>query len=272
MPKKEPENTFNGAALSYDHTFTYTPVGRLLRSNVHRYMEGVLPKNKSLRILEINCGTGEDAVYFGRLGHHITASDVSPAMIDVANQKIQSANLRNAVKCIVADSRELSSLGSEVGFDLVFSNFGGLNCLDINDLRLLSKALHKLLNPQGRIIAVVMPKFCLWESLYFSLKFRFSDIFRRNTRTYLEVPVGDVKVKTWYHSPTNMLQAFGPAFKKVGLRPLGTALPPSYLNGHFKRHPGMLHTLQQIERALEQIPILAYVSDHFILDLKKMQA
>ena len=43
-------------------------------------------------ILELNAGTGEDAVYFAQQGHNVHATDISAGMQEVADQK----NKRNS--------------------------------------------------------------------------------------------------------------------------------------------------------------------------------
>ena len=63
--------------------------------------------------------------------------------------------------------------------NFIFSNFGGLNCVNEAELVHLSKDFAKLLYPGGKMAIVVMGKYCLWETMYFMLKFKFAKALRR---------------------------------------------------------------------------------------------
>src|SRR6185436_3926462 len=88
----EYRSAFDGAACAYDEEFTNTPIGRLQRSRVQHFLKRSLHKN-SLSILEINCGTGEDAIWLTKNGHEVVATDASEKMIDVVKRKIEEQRL-----------------------------------------------------------------------------------------------------------------------------------------------------------------------------------
>ena len=69
---------FDAVADDYDSSFTDTAVGRLHRATVWRHLDAVL--EPSSKILELGCGTGEDALRLARRGHRVLATDVSTAM------------------------------------------------------------------------------------------------------------------------------------------------------------------------------------------------
>jgi len=261
---------FDAVANSYDQSFTFSAVGQSLRKIVHDYLSSVLPVNEKIQILELNCGTGEDALFFGNMGHRVFATDISEAMIEVTKQKVQHAGLENNVTSLVCDINNLDCDLDENSFDFVFSNFGGLNCINAEELRHFADNLHRLLKPGGRFIAVVMPSFCLWESFYFLFKMNFRNVFRRNTRNPLDVKVGDAIVKTWYHSPSGFMACFYQHFQKLGMKPVGISLPPSYLNDYFEKHPKALNTLDRIEHKIKDISFLANFSDHYLIDMQKI--
>lgn len=259
---------FDEVAKTYDKTFTSTRVGALLREMVWSYLKEVLPGNTSLNILELNCGTGEDAIHFAKNGHNVTATDISSQMIEIANNKIKSSEFTSSIRTITCDFRNILEIEHSKKYDLVFSNFGGLNCVDSFELRELSTNLKKILKPNARFVAIVMTKFCLWESIYFSLKLEPSKIFRRNTSQALEVKLGNTIVNTWYYSPLNWNAIFGNDFEKICLRPVGAFLPPSYLDPFFIKKQKTLNGLYSIEKMSFNIPALAYLSDHFLMDMK----
>ena len=56
---------FDASATTYDTSFTNTEIGRLQRRRVYKYLNRYLNTSEPLNILELNCGTGEDALVYG---------------------------------------------------------------------------------------------------------------------------------------------------------------------------------------------------------------
>ena len=79
-------------AADYDHSFSESAIGRRMRAAVWRRLDVAFQPGD--RVLELNCGTGEDAVYLGRRGVRVLATDVSPAMLEVTRAKVARAGLR----------------------------------------------------------------------------------------------------------------------------------------------------------------------------------
>src|SRR5688572_10529876 len=121
---------FNKYAKEYDDHFTRSPIGILQRKRVYHYLLPLLNKNTTL--LEINCGTGHDALTISTLVKNIVASDISQGMIDVAQAKKKEWSNTN-IEFILADSNSIHEHINS-NFDMVLSNFGGLNCLNSDEL------------------------------------------------------------------------------------------------------------------------------------------
>lgn len=260
---------FDNVASTYDQDFTHSNIGKALRESVWKYLDKVLKQNSSLNVLEINCGTGEDAIRFAQKGHKVFATDLSETMAKCAHEKVLEQNLQHMVDVITCDARAIDQCDFSADFDLVFSNFGGLNCLNSQELKKLSTDLSGLLKPSGRFIAVVMPRFCVWESMYFLTKFEFNKIFRRNTSNSLSVKVGDEYVDTWYYSPAQFTRIFGDHFKKLATQAVGVAIPPSYMEKGIGSKDQVISQLNQLEGFLGSISSLSAVSDHFLIDMIK---
>jgi len=262
---------FEKAALTYDQDFTFSNIGRLLRLHVWDYLDTIIEPGSQLNILELNCGTGEDALRFAQKGHNIYATDLSKEMVNITRQKATHHKFQDKVDAIVCDSKNLRSCNFSSKFDLIFSNFGGLNCLNKGELENLSADLSQLLNSKGRFVSVVMPRFCLWESLYFLSKFDTQKIFRRNTHTSLQVNVGDEKIETWYYSPTTFKNIFQNHFKRLAVKPVGVAIPPSYMENRIGKNQKLMQALNISENVLGSISSLSAVSDHFLMDMERRE-
>ncbi len=263
---------FDSVAKEYDDQFTNTQLGRMYRKQVHIYLGQSFSKNKALNILELNCGTGEDAIYLANQGHKIIACDVSSEMINVAKQKVSKKSLNDKVTFVECDIRNLHSSIRQKKYNFIFSNFGGLNCLSPQDLAKLSQEIVNLLEDNGRFIAVVMPKFCLWESIYFAAKFQFEKIFRRNSNKAVKVKVGTDYIETWYYSPSDFKHIFGHEFEILKSLPIGIALPPPYLNAFFEKKKSILRILLKLENVLKNLAGLSSISDHYLIDFIKRKS
>ncbi|MFN8181110.1 MAG: methyltransferase domain-containing protein [Bacteroidia bacterium] len=87
-----PTVPFDAVAQAYDQQFTRSATGRLQRERVHRFIETMPLLKKPARVLELNCGTGEDALWLARKGHQVTATDNSAGMLDAAREKFRNAD------------------------------------------------------------------------------------------------------------------------------------------------------------------------------------
>ncbi len=88
---------FDHIATTYDDIFTTSATGQLQRDLVRDYLEGILPRLNGTTMLELNCGTGEDAVWFGTRGFDVTATDISREMLNVTQRKAQQYSLEQRI-------------------------------------------------------------------------------------------------------------------------------------------------------------------------------
>jgi len=262
------QTPFDKIAPAYDELFTDTPIGKLQRNIVRKYLDATFPANKQISVLELNCGTGEDAVYFAKKGYSVTATDVSDEMLKLTEEKINKYGVAGNCSVKKLDLSKPYDFNFTQKFDLIFSNFGGINCVDQEGLKILSDTLSKILNNSGRIVFVIMPKFCLWESFYFLLKLKFGNIFRRASSTPLNVKLNGGNVKTYYYSPKNISKIFSSNFKIKKVNPVGFFIPPSFLNNFFSRREKLLSMLEKSERAVSNLSFLSNASDHFLIDME----
>ncbi len=260
--------SFDHIAATYDTSFTHTAIGSLQRKACWRYVEKVIPQLKGPDILEINCGTGEDSVMFGKKGFHIVATDISAEMLKVAERKVTRFSMQENIDLKIMDISNFDATIFKKKFDLIFSNFGGLNCIEPGILKNLFDNLAAQLNPGGRLIAVVMPKYCLWESLYFIFKFRFTQAFRRWTNDKIDVNLNDVKISTWYYNPSTIQKWSQKKLKQIDCLPIGLLLPPTYMERFFLNRMKTLKRLSYLDTKLNRFSFLSPLADHYLIDLK----
>lgn len=259
--------TFDHIAGIYDQEFTHSAVGALQRQKVWDYLDQVMHAHH-LSVLELNCGTGEDAIHLAAQEHEVLATDLSEEMLTVAHSKAKKMGFEDQISFLKCDINDIEKIDFNRKFDLILSNFGGLNCVDAMALKKLSKVASRLLKSNGRFIGVIMPGFCLWESLYFLGKARGTQIFRRSLKNPLQVNINGQNIETWYYGPHRIKKIFKDEFRLVGLKPVGFFLPPSYLQKFFGRREKFLNYLDQLEDSVNHFSSLAGYSDHFLIDLE----
>ena len=86
-------------------------------------------------ILELACGTGRVLLPLAREGHHLTGVDVSPAMLELARQKLDAEGLASRVDLVQQDMRHLD-LDRRFNLALValssFCHLLSLSCLTLS--------------------------------------------------------------------------------------------------------------------------------------------
>lgn len=256
---------FDEMAESYDREFTSSRIGKIQREQVWQYLNKFLPSYNKLDILELNCGTGIDAIKFASMGHRVLACDISEEMLKIAEQN-RPANQKN-IEFKVLDINKLTT-DSPAKYDLIFSNFGGLNCLNNKEIGVLLNKLPLLIKPGGCFIAVIMPKNCIVEMLYFILKFQFRNAFRRLKRHGIEVNLKGRKSMVYYYNPSYFKRVLKPNWTEKGRRGIGFAVPPSYLESFFSKRTYLLNVLKYIDDKVAPLSFSALFSDHFLIDFK----
>lgn len=263
------QSAFDAVAQRYDETFTDTKIGGLQRAAVHSYLDRHVFGRDPLTILELGCGTGEDAVRFAESGHSVTATDLSPSMLAATLEKMKGSQSTQQIQTMPLDLRAPDECHLEGPFDLVFSNFGALNCIDGDALGRLSQFLARLTHRGTHVVLVVMPRTCLWESLYFLLRGQPRSAFRRMNTGPVSAALGKESVSTWYHSPRSISRAFKQRFRRRKTLPIGFAVPPSFLEPWANRNPRILRTLASFDRGLGTFGPLAPISDHALIHLER---
>jgi hypothetical protein len=147
-----------------------------------------------------------------------------------------------------------------VAFDIVFSNFGGLNC--IRDVSILRDTLARLIRPRGVLAVCVMSRFCLWESAYFAVKGSFKQAARRwggNTVT-------SAGLRLFYPSSRQLQRALSPGFELETDIGVGITVPPSFVRS---ASSAMLRRMASVDAHIEASRIGRMIGDHRLLAFRR---
>ena len=251
---------FDAVASTYDDTFTNDPLGRWLRDAVQERLAREFERDS--RVLEVGCGTGEDAVWLARRGVRVTATDASAAMLAAAGEKVSDAGVADLVSLEELDAAAPAGLSGLGPFDGAFSNFGALNCLP--DRRPLAEALAGAIVPGGPLVLVVMGPVCAWEIAWQLGRGRPRAAFRRLRRGARAHVGAGTTTRVWYPSPRRLRTELEPWFGHRETSALGLLLPPSYLSGLVTRAPGVFDRLRRVERRVAGRFPAPWLADHYV--------
>jgi SAM-dependent methyltransferase len=235
---------FDVIAERYDALWTRSAVGRLQREAVWRAAGPLFRPGET--ILDLGCGTGEDALHLMAAGVRVVGIDSSPAMVRIAQAR-------------GVDARALSieALDGMAGaFDGAISNFGPLNC--VPRLAPVAVALARLVRPGGRLALCLMGRFCLWESCHYLRRGAWRKALRRRRRGGAPASLG---MLVSYPSVRQVARAFARDFRLDAWCGVGLAVPPSYIDLPERA----LAICAALDRRCSSVPVLRAMADHRLL-------
>jgi SAM-dependent methyltransferase len=249
---------FDALAADYDRQFTESLLGGMLRRAVWRRLDAAFAPG--MRVLELACGTGEDAVHLAARGVQVLATDASAAMVEAARRKVVRAGVAGLIEARRLPFERLAEL-PEAAFDGAFANFGGINCAA--DLAALGRGLARAVKPGAPVLLCVMGPLVPWEWLWFGLRGDLRAAFRRLRR-------GGVLwrgLRVVYPSPRHLARLLRPAFRVERRAAIGALVPLPAAERWARRHPGLVARLDARERRWETRWPLPWLADHYLLEL-----
>jgi SAM-dependent methyltransferase len=253
---------------AYDQEFTFNPVGVVRRRMVWGYLDQML-RMPGMNVLELNCGTGSDAIHLARNGHRVIATDISAEMLRVAREKARQMGVEDRIVHERMGFDEMGQRQWPMAFDLVFSNMGGLNCISAEHLSALARPIARALKPGGRFIAVIMPDRCVAETVHLFLRGRWREAFARGRQEPVWAGLSGTGAVTWYHRPDVVRRIFAPYFRTVAVKPMGLFVPPAAMAETLDRQPRLLDRLAWLDEKVKDWSWAARYADHYLLDLER---
>ena len=228
---------FSRTAAKYDAFAEDHPNQTRMRNNVYAHLERFIPSGS--RILELNCGTGTDAVALARRDYQVHATDIAPGMLKRLQDKVMKLDLKEKITLQQCSFTELDKI-QRAPFDAVFSNLGGLNC--VPDLSPVVAQLPKVLRPNGLVTWVLMPPVCLWEMAEIFRghpRLAFRRLARNGTRAHLE----GLYFTVYYFSPQKVFQWFGNDYDCLAIEGLSVITPTAESKNLAKRYTHLYRIL-----------------------------
>jgi len=227
-------NPFDDQARNYDEVFSYHESYRSIRRRIWLEVDKLVPR-KGI-VIDLGCGTGEDAGFFLERGNHVVAVDSSGAMLERTRAKLAGSGNRLV---LVQEDIEKLQPGSlplpkcEEPVVALFSNFGALNCVSsLANVRNLTTRV----SDDGHLFFCIINRYCFRELVRGN--------FRRLRRQGSLTRVGGCSLPVFYPPPRD----FGwKSFRRTRLLGLGV------LNSS--------HTTR--------IPVVNRLGDHYFIVLRR---
>ncbi|WP_213804247.1 class I SAM-dependent methyltransferase [Granulicella sp. dw_53] len=255
---------FDRIAVDYDRVFTDSLIGRAQREAVWKVLLSTFHRND--KVLELNCGTGEDALFLAGNGISVFACDASREMIARAEQRLRHEPQQSSVVFRQLPTEFLGEL-SGMQFDGAFSNFSGLNCTD--DLGAVASSLASLVRPNGRVVLCLSTRYSLIEIFYYLALGQWKKASRR-WKGYSEAKLDGAKFTVYYPTVRQIRRYFRDDFRLYSCTGIGVAVPPSYLEMWARKHSFLFGLLRRLEGFFSTLPIFRSTGDHVLLCFERI--
>jgi S-adenosylmethionine-dependent methyltransferase len=144
---------FRTGAAKYA-AYLETPEGRLRLDLAFANLQDFLPQaTRSLRALDLGCGTGAIAVRLARLGLHVTLLDASVPMLDFAERAAREAGVTERIALKHGDATQFANLFPAESFDVILCH----NILEyVDDPCAVLRSTARALRDSSSIISVLV--------------------------------------------------------------------------------------------------------------------
>lgn len=256
---------FDAIAPIFDDRFgAWTSVAAQRRAVRAAFLQQFPPRGY---LLEIGGGTGEDALFLAERGFRVLLTDASPAMVDIARQKLSA--LDSCAEVVAGEDIEVFAekrhRAGEPRLDGAFSNFAPLNC--VQDIGSVARGLALLLKPGAVAMLVLFGTCCPGEMLVETLRGRPQNALRRFTRAAAPARLAKRNFEVFYHRSSYLRRAFQPWFELERRIGVGVAVPPSAAEPWISRHPHLLANMEAFDQVMARP--LASFGDHVLYQFRR---
>lgn len=246
-------------AESYDDILNknrFSEILRLLFQNI--LIQNIQHGN---RILDLGCGTGEDALFLAKKGFSVTGVDISQKMIEIAEKKAVTKDYNENLQFFCSDM-EIFIIENTNKFDVIFSNFNAVNY--VRDLNSFSANASTALNEDGKLIFTVLNKLSISEVFYNFLRLNFKKsweaVFNRKGLLLTDLNI---------FFPGTFVDFFKDHFRVKRITGIGIFIPPHNLTGMYNKLSFAIPFLLWLEKLISSVFPFYCLCDHYIIEMQK---
>ena len=149
------QEEFDAVSSGYSEAIEGSPVNAYLRERSRAILSRLFDGRASL--LELGCGTGLETIPMLRLGHTVTAVDISPRMLEETRRRADAAGVGGRLRTVEGNLEDLEHLlGAEPpgSFDGAFSTYGAWNL--VSERRPIARALARSMRRSAPLLLGVL--------------------------------------------------------------------------------------------------------------------
>lgn len=184
-------------ALAADYDRQLLPA-QWVRARLWRRMDALFEPGQ--KVLDVTAGTGLDAAHLVERGVHVTACDISSAMLAQLNQRLPS------VKVFAVDFNSLNAAPWREQFDGIISTFAGLNTSA--ELTSFARAAADLLRPAGTLFVHMLNRLPIREIIAHLTRFQIRTGLRKLVGSHRAVEVGLYAVEHYVSLPMRLYRRY----------------------------------------------------------------
>lgn len=262
QPHYTSQTGWDAYADTYARLLVPSTVYHLTKEVIHRQIADFVAVNRSIHVLDLNCGVGNDFPFFLARGWKITACDGSIGMLNKACERYRAEVASSQINLFLGQMESLdgnSFPGAE--FDLIFSVTGGYSYIPDEKMRAVNEVLGNYLATDGLMITAHLNKFCLSDMLFQLLHARFKQAVVR-LRSDLSIQIKGQEYRMYLRGPGSVDRLTPPNLESIELLPLLWLTPP-YQTG-YKPGKHVTALLRSIEMRTRRFSPLACISDQVV--------
>lgn len=249
-------------ALNYEKLLVKDTVYYLTKEMMHRIVDLEIGSGThDIRVLDVNCGTGNDFPFFFQRGWHVTGCDGSKGMLNKAAENFASYIEAGKLELYSGLLEDMTNESFKCGsFDLIFSVTGGFSYVDDHQLEKINKLLKYFLKDDGKMIVAHLNPLCLPEMAYRALHLQ-NPFFRIKQK--LKVNIKDEDHTMYLRGPSHLKTIYSQDFGHLKFYPLLAMTPP--YQTQFRPGKRMLGFFRKLEQTVLTSPVFAKIADQVVL-------
>ncbi len=261
------EKGWDKFAEEYSHLLKPFTIYYLTKEIAHTIVSELVPKNKEISVLDLNCGTGNDFPFFLKQRWKICGSDGSAGMLNKAFKKYSSAIKSGNIELFLGKLEYLDETSfKNKKFDLIFSITGGFSYINNEMFLSVNRILSSYLKDDGIIITAHLNSFCLPDMLYNLFRLKVKKAFQR-FRKNLIIDIKGEKYSMFLRNASDLEKLVPDELKIVKSLPL-LAFTPPYQTG-YKPSKFLYNIHKWIELRICKISFFLKIADQIVLIYKK---
>jgi len=261
-------DAFDSASEEYDYTISHNYINSWIRKkSVSEVLKLV---NRDSILLEIGCGTGEEALKIAKYAKLVVATDISSRMIELLTLKVKAKKMEGKVIPLRLAASKIENVRKLTGiekFDLAYSFNGCLNCEP--NLGIFSESLGRLLKPYSCFICSIRNPVCSSEMLSHLFTFQLKKATSRKNQPTM-VSVGGKDIPAFYYTPNEFIHYFQHLFRIRRFFALPAILPPAYLSDYYLKMGPLTRLAEYIDKLFCSIPPFNMLGDQTLFIFEKI--